>query len=889
MAKSLVIVESPAKAKTIEKYLGNDFMVKSSVGHIRDLPEKRFGIDLKKDFEMEFEIIKGKEKVISDLKKSARDVDNIYLAADPDREGEAICWHIKEILKGRKKKNIFRVLFYEITKSGVNNAFKNPGEINDDKVNAQMARRILDRIVGYEISPLISHRLRRRASKFLSAGRVQSVALKLIVDREEEILNFKPEEYWSVAADFKTRDEKNILTKLHSINKKTIDNKKFKISSSDEIEKIVAEVKDANFQVSDIKKKPVSRKPAAPFITSKLQQEAFVKFGFSAKKTMMLAQNLYEGVDLDSEGRTGLITYMRTDSTRISKDAENQAREYITENYGEQYIPKKPRIFKVGKAAQEAHEAIRPTSVERRPENVKKYLTLDQFKLYDLIWRRFLASQMSNAKFDQTTIDISDGEKYIFRATQSKPSFKGFLAVYEEVYVESLDKKASSNGEVELPELKKNETLKLAKITPKQHFTEPPPRYSEGSLVKALDEKGIGRPSTYATILGKIMSREYVNVEKKRFRPSELGIIVTKMLVTSFPKLMNEKFTAEMENELDQIELGKLEWKDTMNDFYSKFEERLETAKKDMRIPVEETDIPCDKCDAMMVIKWGKNKRFLSCSRYPDCSNAKNFEIDRDTGKIHILEDRETDIECDKCGAKMVIKTGRDKKFLSCSNYPDCKNAQNFIIDSETGDIVIQKDEKTDIDCDKCGAKMIIKIGRNNKFLSCSNYPDCKNAKNFSVDDKTGKIKILKDQETEIKCEKCGNKMVVKKGRYGDFLACSGYPKCRNTKKMDSPISGADTEKTEKKKCPECGKDMELKWGRYGQYFACTGYPDCKTIVSLKGKATKKSPEEPKVTDIECEKCGKKMVIKKGRYGDFLACSGFPKCKNTKKMKDLEK
>ncbi|MBU1625986.1 type I DNA topoisomerase, partial [bacterium] len=842
MSKSLVIVESPAKAKTIGKYLGKDYIVKSSVGHIRDLPVKRFGIDVKNKFAMEYETIKGKEKVITELKESAAKVEQIYLAADPDREGEAICWHISEILKGKKNKDkeIYRVLFYEVTKTGVTEAFKNPGQINMDKVNAQVARRILDRIVGYEISPLLSRRLKRKGTNALSAGRVQSVALKMIVDREAEIQQFVPIEYWSITSNFKTKEGKTFPAKLHSINKKILDIKKFNISSKEEVDKILSEIKKAEFIVSEIKKKKVSQKPAAPFITSKLQQEAFVKLGFSSKKTMTIAQNLYEGVELGSGDITGLITYMRTDSTRISKVAEEEVREHIIQEYGKKYLPEKPRIYKVGKAAQEAHEAIRPTSVSYRPSEIKRYLTPEQFKLYDLIWRRFVASQMEDAIFDQTSVDIFDGKKYLFRATSIVPVFDGFLAVYQEGNVDAIDKKDDEDKDFELPKLSVKELLKMEQVTPKQHFTKPPPRYSEGSLVKALDEKGIGRPSTYSAILSKIMSREYVHIEKRRFIPTELGIIVTKMLTTSFPRLMNEKFTADMESELDQIETGKLDWLQIMNDFYEKFEKRLDDAKKDMRIPVEETDIPCDICGALMVIKWGKTKRFLSCSKYPDCSNAKNFEIEPESGKIIVKRDEETDILCDKCGAKMIIKSGRGgKKFLSCSNYPECKNAQNLKIDYESGAIAVIKAEETDIDCDKCGAKMIIKTGRSNKkFLSCSNYPECKNAKNFTMDDETGEIKIVKDEETDIVCDKCEAKMIIKTGRGNKkFLSCSNYPECKNAKSFEIDI--------------ETG---EIK------------------II------------EDKESDVKCEKCGKPMVVKKGRYGDFLACTGYPKCRNTKRM-----
>jgi DNA topoisomerase I len=850
MAKPLIIVESPAKAKTIEKYLDKQYTVKSSVGHIRDLPEKRFGIDVKNGFKMEFEIIKGKEKVIDDLKKSAAKADAIYIATDPDREGEAIGWHIKELLDKQKKENVYRVLFYEITKKSVQKALENPGQIDMHKVDAQMTRRILDRLVGYELSPLLSKRLRRRSNTFLSAGRVQSVALKLIVDREEEIRKFIIEEYWSILADFKTKDDKIFQAKLFSIDQQKIDNKNFKLPSKEYVDSLIKELKKSSYKVSDISTKRIARKPIAPFITSKLQQDAFSKLGFSSQKTMMTAQNLYEGVDLDTGDRVGLITYMRTDSTRISKEAENEAKGYIQEKYGSNYLPDKPRKYKVAKAAQEAHEAIRPTSIYRTPKEVEKFLTKDQFKLYELIWSRFIASQMADAKVDQTTVDIKGDQKYIFRATSSKLVFDGYLAAYKEDIIDPDDQKDNKDEHTELPDLKNNQPLDLSEITQKQHFTEPPPRYTEGSLVKALDEKGIGRPSTYAAIMNKIKSRDYVIVEKRKFVPTDLGIIVTKMLVDSFPKLLNEKFTADMENELDQIEDGEIEWKKLMTDFYEKFQERLENAKTNMKIPIEETDFICEKCGAKMVIKWGQGKRFLSCSKYPDCTNAKNFEYDEETRQLKFIENIETDIVCEKCGKKMLIKKGRFGEFLACSGYPDCKNTKNMekeqpessSTETETGD-----DKK----CPECGKEMVLKKGRFGEFLACSDYPDCKTT--ISLKNKNAQKKYETKESDEV-CEKCGKKMLIKQSKGSEFLACSGYPKCKNIKPIPLDI-----------KCPKenCGGDLVQKRGRNRKFFwGCTKYPDCNYATWFKP------------VNMKCPDCGHSFLVTKysKEKGNYIAC-----------------
>ncbi|HHD11229.1 MAG TPA: type I DNA topoisomerase, partial [Deltaproteobacteria bacterium] len=585
MKKSLVIVESPAKARTINKYLGKDFRVMASIGHIKDLPKNKLGVDIDKDFEPHYEIIRGKAKVIKELKKASKDADIIFLGPDPDREGEAIAWHIKEVLNGRREGIIKRVLFNEITEKGIKEAIAHPTEIDKNKVDAQQARRVLDRLVGYQVSPLLWEKVRMG----LSAGRVQSVAVRLICEREREIESFVPQEYWSITAIFDGFEAKLVKK----------DGKKITISTEEEAKSIVSELKGETFKVEEIEQKQRKRNPAPPFITSRLQQEASRRLGFSAQKTMVIAQQLYEGVDLGEEGPTGLITYMRTDSHRIAPEAIQAVRGYIEKTYGKEYLPKKPNVYKSKKTAQEAHEAIRPTNMKYTPEYVKPYLTEDQWKLYELIWKRFVASQMHHAILDQTRVSIGAG-KYTFQAVGTVVRFHGFTILYEEKTDEE------SEEEKKLPPLEKDMVLKLLDLVARQHFTQPPPRYTEASLIRELEEKGIGRPSTYALILSTIQDRGYVVKEKGRLKPTELGFLVTELLVKSFPDILNVQFTAHLEEELDRVEEGKLKWIDVIKEFYSRFREDLERAKEEMQTikgQEEPTDIPCKKCGRMMVIK----------------------------------------------------------------------------------------------------------------------------------------------------------------------------------------------------------------------------------------------------------------------------------------------
>ncbi len=747
MAKSLVIVESPSKARTIKKYLGRDFRVEASSGHLVDLPSSSLGVDIQNDFKPKYTVIKGKTKYLENLKKASRDAEKVYLASDPDREGEAIAWHIANRLNLWDK--VHRVLIHEITEAGIRDSMSRPLAINTDRFESQQARRILDRIVGYKVSPVLWKKVR----KGLSAGRVQSIALRFVVDREREIQNFKPREYWTLDALVRRTedpDEDAFTSSLH-----TFREKKAKIENAEQSEEIVSALSGKDFVVGTIEKKERRRKPLPPFITSTLQQDSSKKNRFSVKKTMLVAQGLYEGVELGSEGPVGLITYMRTDSVRASDNAVAEARGFISENYGVGYMPKRPNIFKVKKSAQDAHECIRPTFPSKRPEDLKRFLTDDQYRLYSLIWRRFIASQMSPAVYDQTRVDIMAGEA-VFRATGNVMRFPGFTAAYEETKEREENNRSNENlkkdDDKRLPQLSEKDLLSLLKLDPKQHFTQPPPRYSESSLVKELEEKGIGRPSTYASILSTIQDRGYAEREKGRFVPTSLGFSVNDFLVEGFPGIMNEEFTAQMENDLDRVEEGEVHWVELLRGFYDGFSKSVTRAEEEiegrkLEIP---TDIECDKCGTKMVIREGRYGQFLSCSEYPECKNAKDFTR-AENGEIVVGKKADpetpTDIECDKCGAPMVIKEGRYGQFLSCSRYPDCKNPKEFT--REEGQIVVKKKEapqvREDIKCVKCGKPMVVRNSRRGRFLGCSGYPKCRSTLNL---DKDGNV-VRKDAEVE--------------------------------------------------------------------------------------------------------------------------------------------
>ncbi len=864
MARSLVIVESPAKAKTINKYLGRNFLVKASIGHVMDLPKKTIGIRLpgeeenngkkkkrakkgakkvkekpvrppislddEKIFEPTLQIIAGKGKIINDLRKAANTADAVYLAGDPDREGEAISAHLAMVLSKPskypeqeptvsrfKKKNakpevveeeskdepkkeipaidpkkIFRVTFNEITPKAIRAAFEHPRKVDSNLVDAQQARRVLDRIVGYKVSPLLWNKVRRG----LSAGRVQTVALRLIVEREQEIRAFVPQEYWTIHAMLDAGQPPLFEAKLFKHNGEDIE-----VPNQEAADKIVAAVSKAKWQVASVTQREKKRNPPPPFTTSKLQQASYNRLRYSAKNTMRVAQGLYEGVELGDEGSVALITYMRTDSVNVSQDALAQVRELIPEKFGSAYLPEKPNYYKSKKDAQEAHEAVRPTDVMRTPEDVRKYLKEDQFKLYQLIWQRFVASQMMPAVFDQTTIDISAAD-YTFRATGLVQKFPGYLAVYQSEVVDTADDEKSDEGEGNaLPRVTEGQTLKLDKIRPDQHFTQPPPRYNDATLVKELEEKGIGRPSTYASIISVIVEREYVTKEQGRFSPTMLGERVSLLLVKSFEDIFDVTFTARLEEELDEIEEGKLPWREAVKEFWEKF------------------IVDLDRADDEML----------------------SYKAGIPTGK-----------KCEKCGeGELLERISRLGFFLGCSRYPDCDFIQDLspaLPDAAPGETKIEY-------CHNCGKEMVIKAGRFGPFLACSAYPDCQTTRRLVE----GTRKSMQpDELLDEKCTLCGNGLVKKHGRFGEFIGCTGYPKCKYTRPITMGI-----------KCPKCTEGEFVRRGSAGRggrgrpriFYGCSRYPDCDFTTPYMPIA------EP------CPKCGAPFIVeKKSKIGTVHTC-----------------
>jgi len=805
LAKGLVIVESPAKAKTIQKYLGKGFTVEASLGHVKDLPKSTLGVDTDNDFETEYVIIPGKEKVVAKLKKLAIGMDTIYLAPDPDREGEAIAAHLAEELgngakpKKKKKKGdengqqIRRVTFNEITQRAVREAFEHPRDIDQNLVDAQQARRVLDRLVGYQVSPLLWDKVRRG----LSAGRVQTVALRLIVEREREIKAFDKKEYWTIDAHL--AGSKPPAFDARFLGK---GEEKIEVPNAEEAEKIRMALEHADWVVRTAEKKERRRNATPPFTTSKLQQDASRKLRFSVKRAMMIAQRLYEGVELGEEGLVGLITYMRTDSTRVAPEALAEVREYITSQYGPDYLPQTPNTYKEKKEAQAAHEAIRPTSAMRHPDQVKQYLKEDEYKVYKLIWQRFVASQITPAVFDQTTVDIdakSGSDVFWFRVTGSVMKFDGFLRVYEE----SKEGKDEEDEELKhkLPPLEAGQKLTLKELKPEQHFTEPPPRYNEASLVKELEERGIGRPSTYSAILSTIQERQYVQKVGGKFSPTEIGLVVTDLLVENFPDIFDIQYTARLEEELDEIEEGKEGWKQALGDFYKKFEKDLRYAHKHMeniKRMEKPTDEKCERCGSPLVIKWGKHGSFYACSSYDkenpeSCTFTKENPInlpDLDTAEIQETTQEEY---CENCGRVMVLKRGRFGQFMACTGYPDCKTTRRLDQGKRVPDIPLEEL------CPKCGRNLMIRHGRYGEFTSCSGYPDCK---------------YVKQNFIGVKCPLCKEgDLVEKKARKGNtFYGCGNYPKCKFTA-AHKPIA---------EKCPACGSEYLVeKFLKAGPVIAC--------------------------------------------------------------------
>ncbi len=1041
----LVIVESPAKAKTINKYLGRGYVVKASMGHVRDLPERSLAIDVENNFQPTYEVVSGRQRVVSELKKLADKADTVFLATDLDREGEAIAWHLASAL-GLPPEKVQRVIFNEITESAIRAAFAHPHQIDMDKVNAQQARRILDRIVGYELSPL----LWKKIAKGLSAGRVQSVAVRLIVDREQEIRDFIPTETWRITGHFVTavdqadrlgREWREFLNSEKNGDEgrklreqaewlaahvgfraelTSVGGREFKpqgrydatapadrafLSAADEAARVAQALgfvcekrqeavwreyehrglhtveligrfdrsKGPAFRIADIQTRRTKSKPPPPFTTATLQQTAANQLYFSASRTMRVAQQLYEGIDLGGgEGPVGLITYMRTDSLNLSKDSVTAAREWIHRYCGEGYLPAHANVYTSRKGAQEAHEAIRPSDVRRTPDSLRSHLTEEQLKLYDLIWRRFLACQMTAAEWDSTSVSVEAETPVgtaVFKGGGRTLVFDGF---YKIVGV------PKSGDEQTLPPLQPGQVVAPLDISPKQSFTSPPPRYTEASLVKALEAEGIGRPSTYATIIQTIQDRDYVEQIDRRFFATAKGEIVTKKLLAHFPELMDIKFTSQMEEELDKIEEAHMDWVRVLHDFYDPFHRSLIKAHDEMQATRSEpSKHTCPTCGKTMVYRWAKQGRFLSCGGYPECKTA--FDIDRDGNPV---VPPPVDVKCEKCGRPMMLRKSRHGPFLGCTGYPECNST--LPCDARGVPLRLVKEEDIKEICDICNSPMAVKRKGRRAFLGCSSYPACKNTKPLPEGIRLESKPAPPPEEAGFPCDKCGRPMVIRLGRRGKFLSCSGFPKCRNAKPIQKleelkaaaaqrppaappassevpwetegeappadeareartaaaktasrpakktgarqrPATKADLSreaaaaaatsdefvaKAKEKgfgvtrfgnlyvehiegdiECPHCGSKMAVKRGPWGPFLSCEGFPACKTTARLRGAALEqadaqlgpreqKTPPEP--TDIDCDQCGAKMLIRKGRSGKFLGCSAYPKCRNTK-------
>ena len=967
----------------------------ASMGHVRDLPPNDIGIDFENDFEPVYQVLEEKRKVVRDLKKVAKDAATVYLATDLDREGEAIAWHLVHALE-LNPEQARRVVFNEITKSAIQSAFAHPHTLDMDKVNAQQARRLLDRIVGYQVSPLLQSKLGRG----LSAGRVQSVAVRLICEREEEIRRFMPEESWKVSACFATdlpktdslakgwttflegaKDSdsgRTVKERNHWLSKHAclsaelvkVGGREFAPRSLKEARPIletlgyvVEDVREEAFAeyadkglikvrirghlaprrevayvVKDIQERRTQSKPNPPFTTATLQQAASSALGFAPARTMRVAQQLYEGVDLGQDrGQVGLITYMRTDSTNLNKDSVAAVRKMINQEFGNPYLPERPNAYASAKSAQEAHEAIRPTDVIVPPESLKDSLTAEQFKLYDLIWRRFVACQMTPAQWDGTTVFIATNSpkgEVEFRATGRRLAFDGYLRVM------GLPK----DGDLVLPEIQTAANVGLMHLDPQQSYTSPPPRFTEAALVKKLEAEGIGRPSTYAAIIQTIQDRGYVKLSEKKLHPTERGEIVNRKLIEHFPQIMDVKFTSYMEEELDKIEEAHLDWLHVLGEFYQPFKQALEKAKTAMgSVRAEPSEYKCPTCGRDMVYRMGKTGRFLSCSGYPECSVARN--IDRN-GKP--MAEIVSDEPCSVCGKTMVLRKSRLGFFLGCTGYPECTNT----IPCDEHGKPLRKVDANNVKetCEECHSPMTVRFSRGRSFLACTGYPKCKATKPLP---EGVYVEKPKPEAAGARCDKCGRDMVIRKSRRGPFLSCSGFPRCRNAMPLDKldelkkkEAAGAIPDKPteirggravngngngrngrkekvdvnslgppppgfawtrtgrpvvetwpeEPLSCPECGRPMALKNGRYGPYFGCTGYPKCSLVANLRGDAKKRAeaesptPAKPKPipTDIPCDECGSNMLIRTGRTGPFLGCSRYPKCRFSKPLPEGE-
>lgn len=812
--RALVIVESPKKAKSIGKFLGSGYTVKASMGHVRDLPERGrdLGIDVAKGYQAKYVVPDKKKGTITELKRDAEKASMVYLATDPDREGEAIAWHLQKAL-GLEDEQVQRVMFYEITERAVRDAFEHAGPIDMNKVNAQQARRFLDRFVGYQVSPL----LWKKVARGLSAGRVQSVAVRLIAEREKAIRAFVAEEYWEITAGLAPAGSTAEGDRFQALLVQW-EGEKFAARNEAEATAVLTALDGAKYAVKSLETVERRDKPEAPFKTSTLQQQAAIRLRFSGKKTMKVAQELYEGIDVDGSGPVGLITYMRTDSLRVSDEAILTVRDLIKTDYGERYLPAKPNQYAAGKMAQEAHEAIRPTDLTLTPDCVKDRLTHDQFRLYNLIYRRFVASQMTPALFEVTTVEVSAAAG-VFRTQGKILRFDGHRRVLAP---------AGKQEDALLPALRVGQPLDLLELVPAQKFTQPPPRYSEATLIKALEKENIGRPSTYAPIIQTIQDRGYVEQKERKFFATDLGLVVTDLLVEHFPKILDVKFTAHMEDELDDIVTGKEDMVQVLDEFYHPFQESLKTAEERMqRVQVPSTEV-CPECSAPMVVKFTKTGSFLSCSRYPDCKGTRRADGESRPAAI------ETEHSCPKCGKALVKREGKRGEFLACSGYPSCKESFNIDAEGKPVPAVIE----TEHACPRCGKPMALRQSARGAFLGCTGYPKCRST--MPVDEQGQPIKPI---QVETPCPKCGGAMAVKPGRRGPFLGCMNYPKCRGTAPIPDDL---------KEKVPSPAR--------------AAGTADLKSIP----------------VDLTCEECGGAMLVRRGRRGYFLGCANYPKCKGTR-------
>ena len=835
MAKAAIIVESPTKTRTLGRFLGQEYVLLASMGHVRDLPETGLAVDVEHDFAPEYQVIPRQQKNLTAIRKALKDVDTVYLASDPDREGEAIAWHLQEALKLR---DVHRIEFNEITEKAVREALANPREIDLPRVDAQQARRILDRLVGYLVSPLLWQKIpagKGRGRGALSAGRVQSVALRLIVDREREIAAFNAIEYWSIECSLTPFDQEFPFTaKLLRRDGQDLD-----LTTETITLPIAEELRQSSYKVSSIERKERRRSPQAPFNTASLQRAASTALNFSAAQTMLIAQQLYEGITTD-EGEVGLITYMRTDSTRIADVARDQAREFITAKFGEPYIGPGAQ-GKAGKNVQDAHEGVRPTSVMREPEDMRVYLDNRQFALYDLIWRRFVASQMSAAVYDQTTVEIEAG-RYGLRATGSVVKFPGFLAVQKPI-----EENGDSEDAVTLPELTEEQELKLLDVLPEQHFTKPPPRYSEATLVQELEENGIGRPSTYAPTIEVLRQRKYVRMDRRRFIPTILGVVVCDFLVEHFPQIMDVSFTAHVEDDLDNVASGEVNWVALLRQFYDSFIKTLHEAETAPPRIIEGEK--CPDCGGQLQERFSVYGKYAGCENYPECRYTRNL-LD---GLLPREEPETLEEVCPDCGKPLVVRTGaRNAKFVGCTGYPECTFRR--ALDGEAGEK--KPAEPTDLKCPNCGGTMLIRESKRGQFLGCGNFPKCRTILQMSA---------LETGVTDGSAGADGAPASAEAGAAGAEPA------------VDLPV------------CDKCGAPMAIRRAR-GVFLGCTAYPACKNSMPLPPELKAALPSRPKpiTTSEACPDCGKPMVLRDSKRGKFLGCSGYPKCRGTRSVTEEE-